>query len=79
MPPDPLQALLVDGCSVPQFFSVNFPMARAFTSSTKPVPEAGRIWGLQASTRSALEKSKKMGDSGEPWGTTECMGKASVF
>jgi hypothetical protein len=34
-------------CSVLQFSSVDLPKASAFTSSTKPVPEAGRIGGLQ--------------------------------
>jgi hypothetical protein len=36
-------------------------------SSTKPVPEAGRVEGLQISTRLALLKRKRTGDSGEPW------------
>ncbi len=41
-------------CSVLQFFSVNLPKARAFTLSTKLVPEAGRVRGLQILTRLAL-------------------------
>ncbi len=45
-------------CSVLQFFSVNLPKARAFMSSTKPVPEAGRVAVLQVLTRLALEKWK---------------------
>ncbi len=41
-------------CSVLQFSSVDLPKARAFTLSTKLVPDAGRVGGLQASTRLAL-------------------------
>ncbi len=37
-------------CSVLQFSSVDLPKARAFTSPTKTVPEAGRVRGLQMST-----------------------------
>jgi hypothetical protein len=40
-------------CSVLQFFSVDLPKARAFTSSTKSVQEAGRVRGLQIFMRFA--------------------------
>ncbi len=66
-------------CSVLQFSSVDLPKARAFTWSTKPVQEAGRDGRLNISTRLALKKRKRMGDSGEPLGMPVCVGKASVL
>jgi hypothetical protein len=41
-------------CSVLQLSLVVLPKARAFTSSTKPIPEDGEVGRLQASTRLAL-------------------------
>ncbi len=41
-------------CSALQVSLVNMPKARTFTLSTKLVSEAGRVRGLQASTRLAL-------------------------
>ncbi len=41
-------------CSVLQVSSVVLPKARAFTSSTKPIPEDDEVSRLLASTRSAL-------------------------
>ncbi len=41
-------------CSILQFTSINLPNTRPFTSSTKLVPEAGRVRGLKSSSRLAL-------------------------
>jgi hypothetical protein len=40
-------------CSVLQLSSVVLPNVRAFTSSTKPIPEDGEMGRLQSSTRLA--------------------------
>ncbi len=53
-------------CSVMQLSSVNLLKAKAFTLSTRLVPEARRVRGLQTSTRLALKKRKRINDSGEP-------------
>jgi hypothetical protein len=45
---------LLTVCSFMQFFSVDLQKARVFTSSTKHVPKAGRVKGLQISARFAL-------------------------
>ncbi len=45
--------LLWTVCSVLQFSSVYLPNARVITSSTKPMPDAGRVGGLQMTTRLA--------------------------
>ncbi len=63
-------------CSVLQFSSVNLPDARVFTSSSKPVQEAGTDRMLQALIRLALYLRKRIGDSGEPCGMPVCVGKA---
>jgi hypothetical protein len=52
-----------------QVLSVLLPIARTFASSTKLIPVAGRSEQLQMSTRSALYKRKRMGESGQPWRT----------
>ncbi len=65
--------------SVLLYSSVDLPKARAFTSSTKPVPDAGRVKGLQASTKLALRMRNRIGDSGEPCGMPVFVGKASVL
>ncbi len=41
-------------CKVLQFSSIDLPEATTFTLSTKLVPEAGRVGGLQFSTQLAL-------------------------
>ncbi len=41
-------------CIILQFYSINLPKGKAFTLSTKLVPKAERVGGLQASTRFAL-------------------------
>jgi hypothetical protein len=66
-------------CSVLQLSSVVLPKARAFTSSTKPVYEDGRVVMLQASTRLALLNRKRMDKSGKLWGRLVWVGKALVL